>query len=354
MRERAHTLARKWKHVKRPGRARRQREVPRLVPAAVGIGLVVVTAFALAVALWRTYSPTTVAGMPVPETTDQCRSTPQFTADPAVFTVASDQGAGTVSVPGALALSTEGREKGLALITGEAQAPYQHATWDDAGYLGAITYDRDGNIYAAPTPRLSLVDNPLAGVTTLWRVASATAEMRPFVTLPGAANERNPFGVLGLFYTCDNNTLYAGTVIGSTPSNQQGGVVAVHLSDGVIHRVLTNLDVMGVLVVRQGERLMLYAGLARSPDIVAVPLDEQGLAAGPITPLIDLTLAGATPQERARKLRLVNGVLVADLVPFNFSLQSSASGSSQLRRAAWEWDTVASRWVVQQAATSDS
>jgi hypothetical protein len=305
---------------------------------------------ALAIGLWRTNSPATMAGMPAPETTDQCRSTPQFTADPAVLTVASDQGAGAASVPGALALSTEGREKGLSLITGEAQAPYQHPSWDDAGYLGAIAYDHEGNIYAAPTPRLSLVDNPLAGVTTLWRVASATAEMHPFVTLPGAANERNPFGVLGLFYACDTDTLYAGTVIGSTPSSERGGVVAVRLPDGATYPILSDLDVMGVLVARQGGRLVLYAGLARSPDIVAVPLDEQGLVAGPVTSRIDLIQAGATPQERARKLRLVNGVLVADLVPFNFSLQSSASGSPQARQAAWIWDAASSEWIVQQHA----
>jgi hypothetical protein len=113
MRERAGALARKWKHVKKTGRARRQRGVPRLVPAALGIGLVVVTEVALAVALWRSNSPATVAEMPAPETTDQCRSTPQFTADPAVLTVASVQGAGAAYVPGALVLSTEAARKVL-------------------------------------------------------------------------------------------------------------------------------------------------------------------------------------------------------------------------------------------------
>jgi hypothetical protein len=260
--------------MKRTGRARRQRRGRRLVPAALGVGLAIATVATLAIGLWRANSPATQARAPVPEATDTCRANPQFRADPTVLGAAIDQGAEATSAPGTLALSIEGREKGLALIAGGTQASYQHATWDDAGYLGAIAYDREGNIYAAPTPRLSLVDNPLAGVTSLWRVDSATAEMRPFVTLPGAANERNPFGVLGLFYTCDNNTLYAGTVTGSTPSNEQGGVFAVRLSDGAIHRVLTDLDVMGVLVVRQEDGLTLYAGLARSPDIVAVPLDH--------------------------------------------------------------------------------
>lgn len=304
-------------------------------------------------ALWRSNTLAPAPGAPAPEATDQCRASPLFTADPTVLGVAGVQGAGGANASGTFALSTEGREKGLALIAGgPAQAPYQHATWDDAGYLGAIAYDREGNVYTAPTPRLSLVDNPLAGVTSLWRVDSASAEMRPFVTLPGAANERNPFGVLGLFYACDNDTLYAGTVTGSTPTAEHGGVIAVHLPNGEARPIISDLDVMGVLVVRQGGRLMLYAGLARSPDIIAVPLDDQGQAAGPLSPLIDLMLAGATPQERARKLRLVNGVLVADLVPFNFSLQSSASGSPQIRRAAWEWDTVAGAWLVREPAAT--
>jgi len=326
--------------VKRLRSARRRG--PAIGPVALGLALVAGIAAALAVALWWA-GPPEVAEAVAPASTDQCRATPRFTADPAVQ--AGGQGA-----QGTIALSTDGHEKGLVLVAGSSRARYQHPTWDDAGYLGAIAYDRQGNVYAAPTPRLSLVDNPLAGAASLWRVDSATAEMRPFVTLPGAASERNPFGVLGLFYACDTDTLYAGTVLGSTPSAEHGGVVAVHLPDGAARPVLSDLDVMGVLVVRQGDGLMLYAGLARSPAIVAVPLDAQGRAAGPAAPLLDLAEAGASPQERARKLRLVDGVLVADLVPFNFSLQSSASGSPQVRRAAWGWDAAAGAWRVRERA----
>lgn len=285
-----------------------------------------------------------VAAATAPEPTDECRATPTFTADPALISAGGS---------GLLRLSTEGRERGLALsVEGATGAPYQHHSWDDAGYLGAIAYDSGGNIYAAPTPRLSLADNPLSGATTLWRVDSVTAEMRPFVTLPGVATERNPFGVLGLFYACDLDMLYAGNVIGSTSSSERGGVVALRLPDGLPSPVVENLDVMGVLVVRQGESLMLYAGLARSPEIVAVRLDKDGRAAGPVTPLLDLTLAGAGPQERARKLRLVNGLLVADLVPFAYSLQSSVSGTPQLRRATWSWDGAAGDWVLHEPASS--
>lgn len=87
---------------------------------------------------------------------------------------------------------------------------------------------------------------------------------------------------------------------------------------------------LGVLVVRQGDTLVRYAG--------------------PATPLIDLAAAGASPQERARTLRLVDGRLVADLIPFTYALQSSASSAPPLRRAIWAWDPAAPGWAVQQPA----
>jgi hypothetical protein len=271
-----------------------------------------------------------------PEAVDGCRATPQFVT--------------TVAASSNVALATDGREMGLALRSSDGATVYQHPTWDDAGYLGAIAYDQAGNVYAAPTPRLSLVDDPLVGAATLWRADTATGVLLPFVTLPGAASERNPFGVLGLFYACDLNTLYAGSVLGSTPTQERGGVIAVHLPDGVQMALLEGADVMGVLVVRQGAGYTLYAGLARSPAIIAVPLDAQGRVIGPPAQLIDLTAAGATPQERARKLRLSGGALVADLVPFTFSLQANATDTPQIRRATWAWDTAAGAWALHQPA----
>lgn len=328
---------------------RSRRHGPHPLAVAVGLVLAVAATAGLAGVLRGSAPPVPAANAPAPVATDQCRAAPRFSADPAVVGAALAPGAGAgESAP--VALATDGPERGLVLVGGPAQARYQHPTWDDAGYLGAIATDRAGNVYAAPTPRLSLADNPLDGMGVLWRVDSATAELRPFVTLPGAAHARNPFGVLGLFYACDTDTLYAGTVLGSTPSAEYGGVVAVQLPDGAITPILTGRDVLGVLVVRQGDGLVLYAGLARSPAIVAVALDAQGRAAGPATPLIDLADAGATPQERARKLRLVDGALVADLIPFTYALQSSASSAPPLRQATWAWDATTRGWAVQQPA----
>lgn len=293
-----------------------------------------VAALAAAVALLRTGEAITLAA---PAPADSCRGLPAFVADP------------QLGVQGATALATDQPERGLVLLAADPPR-FQHPSWDDAGFLGPIAYDRAGNIYVAPTPRLSLADNPLAGATTLWRADSASGELRPFATLPGAASERNPYGILGLSYACELERLYAGGVIGSTPSGERGGVVAVELSHGAQIPVLEGVDVLGVLVVRRGAGYELYAGLARSPEVLAVPLDARGDPAGPARPLLDLAAAGAAPSERARKLRLVDDELVVELVPFNYSLQNSASNVAQNRRASWAFDPTTGEWVVRQQA----
>ncbi len=324
----------------RPGATPPPRRAQGLPPAAIAIAVGALLVAAIAVLVMRPQAGAggTQAAQVAPDPTDACVALPPFTRDPAV------------GLEGGLALATDQAPKGLILLS-LSGGSYQHETWDDAGYLGALALDGAGNAYVAPTPRQSLADNPLAGVTTLWRAEGTTGVMRPFATLPGAANERNPFGVLGLAYSCDLDLIYAGHVIGSTPTAERGGVTVIGPDGTIRGTVLTDVDIMGVVVARVGEGYMLYAGLARSPEIIAVPLDAQGLATGPATPIIDLTTAGATPSERARKLRLVNGELVVDLLPFNYSLQASASGQTQIRRAGWVFDLINGEWVVSRQAT---
>ena len=275
----------------------------------------------------------------VPQATDACRGLPAFVQNP------------ELGMAGSLILATDRPEMGLVLdATERSGPPYQHPTWDDAGYLGSIAYDAAGNIYAAPTPRTSLTDNPLEGAGTLWRVDTSTGAMTPFVTLPGAATERNPYGVLGLTYVCGLDRLYAGSVLGSTPTTEQGGVVAIDLASGAQTPILEHADSMGVQVVAVGNGYDLYAGLARSPEILAVALDAQGNPRAAPRLVLDLTEAGAAPSERARKIRLAGELLIVDLVPFNYSLQSSARDRPPLRRAIWRYTTDTGAWEVVQPA----
>lgn len=315
-----------------PRRPRRPRWLWPVVGAAALLTLAAAGALAWAAAAART-PPASAGG---------CRITPPFAGNPSIVDPSLITG-------GPIALATDRAEKGLVLL-GEGAPPFQAPTWDDAGYLGGIAYDAQGSVYAAPTPRLSLADNPLDGQATIWRVDGTTAEMRPFVTLPGAATERNPYGVMSLSYACGLDRLYAGTVLGSTPTAERGGVVAIDPATLQQQPLLDGIDVLSVLVVRRGDGYELYAGLARRPEVVALTLDRQGRAVGQPRPLLDLTEAGATASERARKLQLRGGTLVVDLVPFNYSLQGSASDRPQTRSVSWSWATTpwGGGWAAQQ------
>jgi hypothetical protein len=299
----------------------------------------VLALFGLIVArLYLQLPPASYAASDLPVSADTCRSLPAFVRN------------SELGLSGDLLLATDSTQMGLTLQTHPTGAIYRHPTWDDAGFLGPLAYDQAGNIYTAPLPRLSLRDNPLVGATTIWRVDSDSAAMQPFAQLPGAAIERNPFGVMSLSYACDLDRLYAGSVIGSTPTDERGGVIAIDREDGTQMVVLDQVDVMSVLVVRQGAGYELYAGLARRPEVIALTLDADGNPQGEPRLLIDLTAAGADPSERARKLRLREDRLLVDLVPFNYSLQANASGVPQTRSASWVYDREQSTWIVAQAS----
>lgn len=307
-----------------------------------GIGYIIIGAIALLTALTVSARQYVAGADPSPgalRATTDCARQPPFIAELAA------------ALPDPLALATDRPTRGLVLVSLDGSGRfYQHPSWDDAGYLGAMAFDSAGNIYVAPTPRQSLADNPLSGATTLWRVDGVSGMMQPFATLPGAAHERNPFGILGLSFACDLDLLFAGTVIGSTPETERGGVVTL-TREGAIHSVpLRDRDVMGVTVARTGANFLLLAGMARQPLIVAIPLNRQGHALGEAQPVIDLTEGGAQPGERARKLRIVDDRLIVDLVPFNYSLQHNASGQTRLRRAVWRYDAAKGRWSALQRA----
>ena len=105
----------------------------------------------------------------------------------------------------ALLSTAERAVKGLILYDPQPDGttrPYQHPTWQAAGYLGRNAIDRDGNIYVAPAPRVNLIDNPPIDQNKIHKVDTSTAVMTELIDLPAvqAPSMSNPYGVLGLTY----------------------------------------------------------------------------------------------------------------------------------------------------------
>lgn len=285
--------------------------------AVVGVGVVIALIF---------FAVQALRGPQVPTLTDVegCRGFPAFTTDP------------TYGFRGGVVASTSVPERmGLVLLDpARGGQGFQHpnGTWDDAGWLGPVVSDGEGNIYAGPVPRASLVDNPPVGANTLWVLQSATGVFTSYLTLEGAAppSERNPFGVMGLAFDCDTNLLYVSSVAGSGPTSEVGRLSRVSVKDKAAVTVKEGVDALGLAVVKvDGQKRLLY-GLARVGEVWSVALDEAGNAVG--EPRQEFAL-GNLGGEDDRVLRIDvdkdENALRILTVPFAFTLQARSASLQQ-------------------------
>ncbi|MEB4589934.1 hypothetical protein VSS37_02990 [Candidatus Thiothrix sp. Deng01] len=180
---------------------------------------------------------------------------------------------------GQVAIDTQQRGyTGIRLLNAQTGQSWSHPSWDDAGHVGAFVRDRDGNIYIAPTPEVSLAENPPALQNRIYRIDAQSGEMALWLELPSAAppSPANPFGVMGLFYDCDTNSLYATSLAGSKPGQALGRVYRIDVARQQVVGQLENTDAIGVGVFNGVQHKRLYWGSARSSDVYSVALDANG------------------------------------------------------------------------------
>jgi hypothetical protein len=229
-------------------------------------------------------------------------------------------------------LSTSERTlTGLALIApgkdGGERRTYQHPSWTSAGYLGPTALDKEGNLYVAPAPRVNLIDNPLENQNTLYRVDSNSQEMARLIQLPALRppSQQNPYGILGLAYDCETNSLYISSVAGSTRKEEIGRIYRVDLGKGAVAAQLENVDAIGLAVFNGVRDKRLYFASARNQEIRSLVLDTAGNFMG--TPRSELSLAGLGPDgnDKGRRISFAPGTdanyyMVINGAKFNYNL----------------------------------
>lgn len=167
---------------------------------------------------------------------------------------------------------------GLRLLNPQTRKTWQHPTWDDVGHVGAFTRDNAGNIYVAPTPEVSLANNPPALQNRIYKIDTKTGEMSLWLDLPAVAppSLSNPFGTMGLFYDCDTDSLYASSLAGSEARQVHGRIYRIDLASQQVRAQLEAVDAIGIGVFNGIEHKRLYFGSARSSDVYSVALDARG------------------------------------------------------------------------------
>jgi len=223
--------------------------------------------------------------------------------------------------------------KGYMGLTISARQPdgrmivYQHPTWDDAGNLAAYVLDKDGNIYVAPAPFVSLDLNPPEEQNNIYKVDTHTGEMSLFLKLPWARppDTTNPYGVMGLTYDCDTNSLYATSIAGSTYDEEVGRIFQIDTATADILSRFDGVDAFGVGVYRGVNGKRLYFGSARNSSIRSLPLAENGNLGEEQRLEFFLQQAPGGKDERAKKIKFPKkDEMLVKGIEFNYTLRAAS------------------------------
>ena len=220
----------------------------------------------------------------------------------------------------------------------DAVSKYQNQSWSGAGLVGAFALDRNGNVYVAPSPRLGPGIKTAKSQNVIYKVDTNTGNLAPYVTLPdaGAPTPDNPFGIMGLAYDCDTNSLYVSSLAGATAENEAGHIYRVDLNLGAVAGRLDNVDALGLAVGSGAKGKVLYFGSARTPQLRAVNLEASGDFQGS-----PRDVGALTDTQRALRLSVSSPAeLIVQTVEFNLANADTPQGS-EIR---FQYDPAADLW----------
>lgn len=250
----------------------------------------------------------------------------------------------------AVAIDTQQRGyTGLRLLNPQTRKTWQHPTWDDAGHVGAFTRDKDGNIYVAPTPEVSLADNPPALQNRIYKIDAKSGEMALWLELPAVAppSPANPFGTMGLFYDCDTHSLYASSLAGSASRQAHGRIYRIEVASQQVQAQLEATDAIGVAVFNGVQHKRLYFGSARSSDVYSVALDAKGDFTQDVRHEFALATLPDGNSTSVRKLEFSakSGQYVMQAKETEFGFRLLAENNPRKRLYQFTYDAGQDRWV---------
>ncbi|MBL4661796.1 MAG: hypothetical protein JKY19_15665 [Alcanivoracaceae bacterium] len=231
---------------------------------------------------------------------------------------------------------------------------WQHQSWSQSGYIGAFDRDKKGHIYVAPSPYLSLQVNPPHLQNQLYLIDNDTAQMSLLMKLPSTdiPNNKNPFGSMGLFYDCDTNSLYVSSLAGSVPTQENGVIYQIDLSNNKVISQLEHTDAIGIGVFNTIKGKRLFFGSARKPHIYSIRLDEKGQFIGTKRYEISLSKIQGGDSTVAKKIlfkKIANKYqMIIKETEFGFRLM--AESNPNRKKYHFQYSISKDKWIFTQAS----
>lgn len=272
--------------------------------------------------------PSATALPDAPLQLDNCPGRPQFTIDQ--------------NLPDEAGFRTLGREEdGLALFYAAADGSLgiqTDPTYDDFGSLGSIVYDQRGNTYTTSVPFIDVLKNPAAQRNSIMIVDSSTGMLREFTSLPiehSDADGSQPFGVVGITYDCTLNSLWVGTLSGSTASEAMGSIWLVDIATETAVEVLRGIDALSLATASAGGERYLVIGDARAPQLLVGRISGTSLQTP--TTLARIEGQGLYLDAKAQEIeQLGPSGLQVTTYPFDYSLRATSDDITETLQLSFD------------------
>lgn len=222
---------------------------------------------------------------------------------------------------------------------------YQHPSWVKGGWLAPVVLDEEGNVFVSPAPFINVLNNPNYNRNTVYRVDSKTGVMDEWIKLPSPdSTVQNPFGIIGMIYLCEANTLYVSTLSGSDRKHERGGIYAIHTKTKKIIDKITGIDAMGMGINYIEGKRKLYFGTGRASDIFSVTLTKEGTFSGKYTKAFSILDKGPRGDDKVRRIfSNPDGSLTVAGFEFNYNL--IAPREKQETQYKFVFDEEKNEWV---------
>jgi outer membrane protein assembly factor BamB len=184
----------------------------------------------------------------------------------------------------------------------------------------------------------------------IYKVDSRTAEMAPFVKIPAppVANNKNPYGLLGLYFDCSAKILYASSIYGSDEHDERGVIYAIDPKTGKVMDSYKGIDAMGLCVGGITGQKKLYIGSSRTTNVYSIELLKNGKFTGSLNQEFSLDMLGPRGDDKARKIRFdINGTMLVSGIEFNYNLAAVTEKQETLYR--FRYNNEEKKWVYEGA-----
>ncbi len=231
--------------------------------------------------------------------------------------------------------------KGIALYHGKKLQKVLHPKmWEKYGHFGTYALDKQGNIFLAPTPFISIKPNTFDLQTNIYKLNSTTGRIEIFMHFEDVhPSAYNPYGISSLVYDCDDHTLWVSAIDETSYEKQRGVIYHIDIKTKKVLQKLEGLDALTLAIVVGKKGKHLLVGASRESALYAYQIVNNRALPDPKNLF---TLTNANEYIRKIKIKSKNR-LELQTIPFMYSLISQTADKDRVHYGL-EWNEKEKKW----------